>query len=193
MSERSYSVSSFTDGGSSFMIRSFTRFTPSVTSIVLVPGWRWIPSTMARWLSSLSKNQEAVLSSSTLSIMLPSSSRRTGDALRYATTSDLYCAALVNCPVACSVKDRCGPVIWPVGRFTFQPFSAVSTSLIPICRAAIACGSICTCTAYFCAPSTCTWATPLTMEIRCAMRVSAYSSSVHSGTCLEVSARYRMG
>ena len=32
------------------------------------------------------------------------------------------------------------------------------------------------------APSTCTCATPLTIEMRCAMRVSAYSSSVHSGS-----------
>ena len=48
----------------------------------------------------------------------------------------------------------------PVGRLTFQSRSAVSTSLMPIWRAAIACGSICTWTAYFCAPSTCTCATP---------------------------------
>ena len=51
-------------------------------------------------------------------------------------------------------------MIVPVGRLTFQFLSAVSTSLMPICRAASACGSICTCTAYFCAPSTCTCATP---------------------------------
>ena len=98
------------------------------------------------------------------------------------------CAALINCPLACSVKARCGPMIEPVGRLTFQFFSAVSISLMPICREASACGSICTCTAYFCAPSTCTCATPEIIEMRCAMRVSAYSSRVHSGSVGEVSA-----
>ena len=39
------------------------------------------------------------------------------------------------------------------------------------------------------APSTCTCATPLTIEMRWAMRVSAYSSSVHSGSVAEVRAR----
>src|ERR1017187_8765419 len=81
----------------------------------------------------------------------------------------------------------------PVGRFTFQFFSAVSISLMPIWREARACGSICTCTAYFWAPSTCTWATPEIMETRCARRVSAYSSRVHSGRVGEVRAMYRIG
>ena len=31
----------------------------------------------------------------------------------------------VSWPVACSVKARCGPMIVPVGRLTFQLFSAV--------------------------------------------------------------------
>ena len=102
-------------------------------------------------------------------------------------------SAVINCPVACRVKARCGPMMVPVGRLTFQFLSAVSTSLMPICREASACGSICTCTAYFCAPSTCTWATPLIIEMRCAMRVSAYSSRVQSGSVGEVRARYRIG
>jgi hypothetical protein len=33
-------------------------------------------------------------------------------------------------------------------------------------------------TAYFCAPKTCTCETPLTVEMRCAITVSAYSSTV---------------
>ena len=77
----------------------------------------------------------------------------------------------------------------PVGVLTFQFLSAASTSLMPICRAASACGSICACMAYFWLPSTCTCATPLTVEIRCAMRVSAYSSSVHGGIVVEVITR----
>ena len=36
-------------------------------------------------------------------------------------------------------------------------------------------------------------ATPLTWEIRCAIRVSAYSSSVHGGIVVDVTTRYRMG
>src|SRR5882672_7147242 len=61
----------------------------------------------------------------------------------------------------------------PVGRLTFQFLRAVSTSFRPIWCEASLCGSICACTAYFWAPSTCTCATPLTMEMRCATRVSA--------------------
>ena len=84
-------------------------------------------------------------------------------------------------------------MIAPVCRFTFQFFRQDSISLMPIWRAARACGSACTCTAYFWAPSTCTCATPEIIEIRCAMRVSAYSSSVHSGSVGEVRTRYRIG
>jgi hypothetical protein len=43
--------------------------------------------------------------------------------------------------------------------------------------------------ANFWLPSTCTCATPLTIEMRCAMRVSAYSSSVHGGTVVDVMTR----
>src|ERR1019366_5272393 len=64
---------------------------------------------------------------------------------------------------------------------------------MPIWREASACGSICTCTAYFWAPSTCTCATPEIIETRCARRVSAYSSRVQSGSVGEVRARYRIG
>ena len=49
-------------------------------------------------------------------------------------------------------RDRSGPYMVPVGMFTFQFRSAVSTSFIPICRAASFCGSRWTRTAYFCAP-----------------------------------------
>ena len=82
-----------------------------------------------------------------------------------------------------------GPMMLPVGVFTFHARSEFSTSLIPICRAASLCGSSCAWTAYFWLPSTCTCATPLTIEIRCAMRVSAYSSSVHGGTVVDVMTR----
>ena len=60
---------------------------------------------------------------------------------------------------------------------------------MPTPRLASASGSSCTRTAYFCAPLTWTWATPLTIEMRWAMRVSAYSSSVHGGTVVEVITR----
>jgi len=41
-------------------------------------------------------------------------------------------------------------------------------------------------TAYFCEPNTCTCATPLTVEMRCAMKVVAYSSIAESGSVGEV-------
>jgi hypothetical protein len=55
---------------------------------------------------------------------------------------------------------------------------ACSTSSMPMPREASARGSTCTRTAYFCEPKTVTWATPLTVEMRCAMVVCAYSSTV---------------
>jgi len=56
-------------------------------------------------------------------------------------------------------------------------------------RAASARGSTWMRTAYFCEPNTCTWATPFTVEMRCAMSVVAYSSSCERGSVAEVSAR----
>src|SRR6185312_17304943 len=101
--------------------------------------------------------------------------------------------AFISWPVACSVYDLCGPISVPAGTLTFQLRSAVSTSLMPIWRDASACGSSCAWTAYFWLPSTCTWATPLTIEMRWATRVSAYSSSVHGGSVVDVMTRYRIG
>ena len=60
---------------------------------------------------------------------------------------------------------------------------------MPICFAASSRGSSWTRTAYFCEPKTCTWATPWTIEIRCAIRFSPYSLSVESCSVFEVSAR----
>src|SRR5262245_59634258 len=59
-------------------------------------------------------------------------------------------------------------------------------------RDASARGSTWTCTAYFCVPNTCTCATPVTVEIRCAITVCAYSSSVHMGIVSDVSAIRKM-
>ncbi len=105
----------------------------------------------------------------------------------------LYCSAFISWPVACSVNDLCGPTSVPLGTLLFQLRSCVSTSLMPIWRAASAWGSSWTWTAYFWLPSTCTCATPLTIEMRCAMRVCAYSSSVHGGSVVDVMTRYSTG
>ncbi len=48
-------------------------------------------------------------------------------------------------------------------------------------------------TAYFCWPQTPTSATPLTIDIRWAIVVSAVSSSTESGSTLEVSTRNMIG
>ncbi len=50
-------------------------------------------------------------------------------------------------------------------------------------------GSTWTRTAYFCEPYTSTWATPLTVDSRWAIRVSAYSDTVDLRKVSEVSAR----
>ena len=59
---------------------------------------------------------------------------------------------------------------------------------MPSWRAASAWGSSWIRTAYFCAPYTETWATPVTVESRWAIVVSPYSSRVDSGSVGEVRA-----
>jgi hypothetical protein len=54
-------------------------------------------------------------------------------------------------------------------------------------------GSRSTRTAYFAAPNTCTCATPLTIEMRCAIVDSAYSSITGSGNVAERSTRNSTG
>src|SRR5512140_423245 len=91
-SERSMRISMLTDGGRNERKLGRRSLTESTTLTVLVPGWRWTASVTDRaWL-----NHAAALSFWTLSITLPSSCRRTGAPLRYATTSGLYASALVS-------------------------------------------------------------------------------------------------
>ena len=80
-----------------------------------------------------------------------------------------------------------------MGRFTFPCCTAFDTSSMPIPRLARAAGSSWTRTAYFWEPKTWTWATPLTIEMRWAMSVSAYSSTVDSFMVGELRARNRIG
>ena len=96
-------------------------------------------------------------------------------------------------PVASTVNALCGPNSVPVGRLTFWSLIAWATSSMPMPREASARGSTWTRTAYFCPPMTATCATPLIVEILCAICVSPYSSRVQSGRVSEVSAMYRIG
>ena len=50
VSDRSYRISMFTEGGISVRKTGSRFLTPSVTSMVLVPGWRWIARMIARLL-----------------------------------------------------------------------------------------------------------------------------------------------
>ena len=50
VSERSYRTSMFTEAGISERNVGIRFFTALVTSMVLVPGWRWMPRMMARWV-----------------------------------------------------------------------------------------------------------------------------------------------
>ena len=63
---------------------------------------------------------------------------------------------------------------------------------MPMPRAESLRGSRSTRTAYLAAPNSCTWATPLTIEMRCAI-VSAYSLTVDSGSVAERSERKMTG
>ena len=71
--------------------------------------------------------------------------------------------------------------------------TAWATSSMPTPRDASARGSSWMRTAYFCDPYTITCATPLTIEIRWAISVSAYSLSLYSGSVGAVSAKNRIG
>ena len=71
----------------------------------------------------------------------------------------------------------------------FPDCSAAVTSSIPIWREASALGSSCARMAYFCAPYTCTCATPGTIEMFWAMVVSAASSTSDRRIVGELSAR----
>src|SRR3989338_10510414 len=63
---------------------------------------------------------------------------------------------------------------------------------MPIWRAASREGSSWMRTAYFCEPKTSTWATPLTIEMRWARTLWAYSSTVERGSVGELRANRRM-
>src|SRR2546425_4178810 len=96
-------------------------------------------------------------------------------------------------PSASTVYARCGPHSVPVGRFGLPADTAAVTSSRPIPRAPSAFGSTWIRTAYLPDPNTCTCATPLTVDRRCARNVSAYSSNTDSGSVPDVRARYRIG
>jgi len=70
---------------------------------------------------------------------------------------------------------------------------ASATSLMPMFRLVSRSGSSRTRTAYFWEPYTCTWATPLTMEIRSPRVVAAYSLRVDSGSVSDFMASMRIG
>ena len=136
---------------------------------MLVPGCRWIASTIARW----PLNQLATLVSCTLSTTWPRSPRRTGAPSRNATTSEANPAASVSCPWLSTEYALSVPQSVPVGTFTLPFCTAVATSSMPILRAASCCGSSWIRTAYFCEPNTDTCATPSTVDSRWARKVSA--------------------
>ena len=78
VTERSNRMLMLMPAGTSARNVGSSLLTESTTSMVLVPGWRWIASTMPRF----SLNQAATLSFSTESITWPSSFRCTGAPLR---------------------------------------------------------------------------------------------------------------
>src|SRR3989442_15365215 len=187
--ERSYSVLTSTDAGSWPESEATVAFTASATCTVFVPGWRWIARTMAR----LPSYQLALRECGTSSSPRATSWSRTGAPFWYVTASCRNSGALEIDPSASTVYARCGPHSVPVGRFGLPADTAAVTSSRPIPRAASAFGSTWIRTAYLPDPNTCTCATPLTVDKRCARNVSAYSSNTDSGSVPDVRARYRIG
>ncbi len=166
-------ICAFSTGSSALMA--------SATSTVFVPGCFWIASEIERSPSSHCAVRLFWMSSSTR----PSSFSRTGAPLRYVTTSSPNSAAVASCPFVCTVSALLFPQSTPLGMFTFAALMASATSSMPMPRLASWRGSTCTRVAYLAAPPTFTAATPLTVEIRCAITVSAYSSSCDSGIVAE--------
>ena len=126
---------------------------------VLVPGWRWIASTIARW----PLNQLATRLFCTSSITSPRSRSRTGAPLRHDhdQVAELLRVLRAGRRPA-TVAARFGPHRMPVGRLTLRVADRVATPRRCRCRAtASACGSSWMRTAYFCEPNTCTCATPV--------------------------------
>ena|SRR5207253_11236320 len=79
------------------------------TATVFVPGCLWIARITERSMLLPVMNQAAVLLFSTLFVTLPIWSSRTGEPLRYATMTDWYASASVNCPLAWTVNALLGP------------------------------------------------------------------------------------
>jgi len=178
-----------TEGGTCCRSRSTICRTASATATVFVPGCRWIASSIAR--SPLYQLPER--GSCTPSITFPRSCSCTGEPLRYATTIERKAAASCSWPLAWTVRAFSLPHRMPVGRLALLLVTASTTSSMPMRRYASARGSSWMRTAYFCEPYTFTWATPSTVEMRCARYVSAYSSTVESGSVGEETAKYMIG
>src|SRR5215831_8960294 len=187
--DRSNNVWICTDAGSWGPRSAIVCFTAPATATVLVPGCRWIASTMAR----VPSNQLAVLLSWTSSSTLATSCNRTGAPFLYATTSWRNSGALWIWPSARTVYARCGPHNVPVGTLGLPASTAAATSSMPMPRDTRACGSTWIRTAYFCDPYTCTCATPSTVEMCWARNVSAYSSSADNDSVGELTAMKRIG
>ena len=131
------------------------------------------------------RNQDATLSFSTPSTALATSIRRTGAPLRHATTRLSYSAALASCPLVRMDTDWAVPSMLPTGWLTLAAAIACCNPSMPMPRACSRPGSARMRTARFCEPKTLTWATPGSVDRRCASWVSAYSLTVVMGTVSE--------
>ena len=172
--ERSKRTSSLSAPGSCALSDGSFALTASTTAIVFEPGWRWIASVT----TCLSSYQFPIRSFSTPSTTFPRSSERHGRAV--AVRDDhravgrgveelavrLHREGLVD---ARRASRRAGS--------SSAAGSTVATSSIPIPRAASCDGSSFARTANFCAPVTCTCATP--RDRREALRDERLGDLVH--------------
>ena len=123
-------------------------------------------------MARLPLNQLAVLLFCTLSIDAADVARCDRRAVAVGDDrSALNCCGVLQLAVRLNGEASCcGPYSVPVGTLRVAALHArCVTSSMPIWRVASALGSSCTRTAYFCAPKTCTCATPFTIEMRCAI------------------------
>jgi hypothetical protein len=137
-------------------------------------------------------NQLATRLFSTLSMTLATSSSRTGAPFLYATIS-CESGGVFQFDVG---LDR-GVRVFSVERSGGRVRVGIANRRVNVVNSnaalASAFGSICARTAYFIAPYTCTCDTPSTIEMRCAIRVSAYSSISGNESTSEFKAKKRIG
>ncbi len=103
--------------------RGINAFTRSTVSIMLAPGWRKI----TRTIPGPPLIKPALRTSSSESLTLATSDRRTGDPLCQVTMSGRYSFALNSWSLSATPQARSELLSWPFGRFELAELNTERT------------------------------------------------------------------